>query len=166
VPLGGPAKSDVHVLAAGPLPPNPHDLLESRRFEELLHAAEERYDLVVIDTPPASIVSDATPLTTRVSGVLVVARLGRTTRDSLTRLRDQLRNLRAPLIGVVANGVAGGQSGYGYGYAPQVQDPPRRARRRTLRGKNAEAADEPGKESGPRNGAVADEELERTVTER
>ena len=105
------------VLVAGPLAPNPADLLESDAMLELLRNAEEQYDLVVVDTPPTALVSDAIPLVRQVSGVLVVSRLGRSSRDAATRLQLQLENLRVHLLGVVVNSVSPrGPAYYGYGY--------------------------------------------------
>ena len=125
----GRAPRTIDVLFAGPLPPNPTDLLESERMHELVDRAEEEYDLVVIDTPPTSVVSDAIPLVSRVGGVIVVGRLGKSTREGVTRLRNQLANLDAPTLGVVVNGLGAGDSdaygyGYGYGYGPERQDAP------------------------------------------
>lgn len=105
----------LHVLLSGPLPPNPTDLIESDRMRELLSHAEEAYELVVIDTPPTSVVSDAIPLVSQVGGVLVVGRLGKTTRGSMLQLRNQLANLNAPVLGVVINAVGRESAGYGYG---------------------------------------------------
>jgi receptor protein-tyrosine kinase len=107
------------VLASGPIPPNPTDLIESDRMRQVLRAVGEKYDLVVIDTPPTSVVSDAIPLVKNVDGVLVVCRLGKTTRDSSIHLRDQLNNLGAYVLGIVVNAItrsASGAYGYGYGY--------------------------------------------------
>lgn len=101
------------VLVAGPPPPNPSELLESSRMQAVLLEAERQYSLVVIDAPPAMVVSDAIPLMQHVSGVIVVGRLGSTTLDSATRLRDQLKQLDAPTLGVVANF---GQQRAGYHY--------------------------------------------------
>src|SRR5207244_10483932 len=103
------------VLTAGALPPNPSDLIESERMRQMIRQAETHYDFVVIDTPPTSIVSDAIPLVRAVSGVIVVTRLGKTTRDLAAHLHQQLVNLDAPVLGVVVN-AAGGVGGYGYGY--------------------------------------------------
>jgi Mrp family chromosome partitioning ATPase len=77
----------------------------------------ERYDLVVFDTAPMGVVPDAFPLLRQVDGVIVVARLGRSTRDHSEHLRDQLRRLDAPTLGVVANGIKARRGRYGYGYA-------------------------------------------------
>ena len=70
---------------------------------DLLTAATDAYDFVVVDTPPAAVVSDAIPLITLVDGVIVVSRLGRTQRDHAHRLRHQLDHLDAPTLGVVVN---------------------------------------------------------------
>ncbi|MBS1863410.1 MAG: polysaccharide biosynthesis tyrosine autokinase [Actinobacteria bacterium] len=94
----------VDLLPAGPLPPNPAELLEGKRMTKLLEWAEGGYDKVIIDTPPAALVADALPLFGRVGAVLTVARLGESTRDSVEQLRVHLRRLHAPLVGVVVNG--------------------------------------------------------------
>jgi succinoglycan biosynthesis transport protein ExoP len=104
------------VLTAGPLPPNPVDLIESQRMRELIAEAERAYDLVVIDTPPTSVVSDAVPLVKQVSGVIVVVRFGKSTREAVLALKSQLEHLQAPTLGVVLNAHATGAS-YGYGYS-------------------------------------------------
>lgn len=116
---GAPVTLDV--VVAGALPPNPSALIESRTMVELLDQLEARYDLVVVDTPPTPIVSDAIPLITRAHGVLIVAWLGKSTRDAARHLRDQLTNLNARMLGVVANHARARRRGYygyyGYGYA-------------------------------------------------
>jgi receptor protein-tyrosine kinase len=119
---GALAEHAFDVLVAGPIPPNPVDLIDSQRMRDLLNHAESTYDLVVIDTPPIAVVSDAVPLLKEVSGVLVVIRLERDTRDAVAHLRDQLENLDAPTLGVVANGLKMDRTagyGYGYGYGPE-----------------------------------------------
>jgi capsular exopolysaccharide synthesis family protein len=116
---GGGGVRTLEVVLAGPLPPNPSDLLESDRMRQVLAAAERRYDLVVVDTPPTSIVSDAIPIIEQVGGVIVVGRLAKTTREGAMHLRNQLRNLDAQVLGVVVNGIGsepGGYDGYGYAY--------------------------------------------------
>ena len=118
-PVPGRSEDDraLDVVVSGPIPPNPSDLMESARLRDLIHEAEKQYDLVVIDTPPTSVVSDAIPLLNQTSGVIVVARLGKTTRDALAHLRTQLINLEAPTLGVVVNSLGRDSAGYGYGYA-------------------------------------------------
>lgn len=121
-PNGGASKRGMSVLVAGPLPPNPAELIDSDRMRQLIHEAGAKYELIVIDTPPAAVVSDAIPLLKEVSGVIVVARLGKSTRDAVSHLRRQLDNLQAPTLGVVVNAFKAGRRmdayGYGYGYGP------------------------------------------------
>jgi capsular exopolysaccharide synthesis family protein len=118
------------VIVAGSIPPNPAELVESKAMSEVLSQLTERYELVVIDTPPVGVVSDAFPLLRQVDGVIAVARLGHTTRDAAERMHEQFTRLEAPLLGVVANGVKvrrRGEYGYGYYYgqaAPETKSQP------------------------------------------
>jgi tyrosine-protein kinase len=117
---GGRATMDV--VTSGPLPPNPIDLLESARMHSLLKRAESEYDLVIIDSPPTLVVSDAIPLLRDVTGVIVVVRIDSTSRDAARRLAAQLAHLEAPVLGVVANCVPVSSQNYGYvyGYGQRV----------------------------------------------
>jgi succinoglycan biosynthesis transport protein ExoP len=113
----GEGQRSLDVIVAGSLPPNPAELLESEAMGETLAQLRERYELVVIDTAPVGVVSDAFPLLGRVDGVIAVTRMGRSTRDSAEGLREQLERLEAPLLGIVANGIKLSRRGrYGYGY--------------------------------------------------
>ena len=69
----------------------------------LLSEARERYDMVIIDTPPISHVADAIPTLTRAGGTVLVGRIGVTNRGDLDRLRTRLDQLRVPVVGIVAN---------------------------------------------------------------
>jgi receptor protein-tyrosine kinase len=105
------------IITAGAIPPNPGELVESHAMIELLSTLCEQFDLVIIDSPPTSVVSDAIPLLRLVSGVVIVSRIDVTTRDATRHLREQLRKLRAPTLGVIANAVPlRGRGYYGYGY--------------------------------------------------
>ena len=119
---------ELDVIVAGAAPPNPAELIESQAMSEVLTQLTERYDLIVIDTAPTGVVSDAFPLLRKVDGVIVVARMGRSSRDSAERLREQLGRLEAPVLGIVANAVKlkrGGKYGYGYygGYGQAAEQP-------------------------------------------
>lgn len=111
----------VDVLPAGPLPPNPAELIDSQRMQDLLDWAEAEYDRVIVDTPPATIVADALPLIKQVDRVLVVARLRRTVRDAAEHLREQLMIIEAPVIGLVVNG-APAQSDDSYYRSSTISD--------------------------------------------
>jgi len=116
---GSTSDVSLDVLSAGHPPPNPAELIESRAMADVLSWAAERYELVVIDTPPVAVVSDAIPLLRKVDGVVIVSQLGKNTRDAAAFLRERLVGVNAPLLGVVANGVkirGGGSYGYRYGY--------------------------------------------------
>jgi polysaccharide biosynthesis transport protein len=105
------------VVAGAVLPPNPAEMLESHAMESVLDSAKARYDLVVIDTPPLTAVSDAFPLLRKVDGVVIVGRIGRNRRDVAERLHETLSGVGAPLLGVIANGFkAGGSTPYAYSY--------------------------------------------------
>ncbi len=107
---------DVLVAGAG-LPPNPGELIESRAMETLLERARSEYDLVVIDTPPLTAVSDAFPLLSKVDGVVIVGRVGRNRRDVAQRLHETLSGAGAPLLGVIANGFKARRNApYAYAY--------------------------------------------------
>jgi len=111
------AEAVLEVIPAGAPPPNPTELIESHKMADLLTDFSASYDLVIVDTPPSSVVPDAFPLMRRVSGVIVVSSLDQTTRDAAVHLRDQLTALEAHPLGVIANRVkVRRDSYYGYGY--------------------------------------------------
>jgi capsular exopolysaccharide synthesis family protein len=118
LPVPGAADRWLDVLPAGEVPPNPTELLESRAMGLLLASARDQYDLVVIDTAPLGIVPDAIPLIGAADGVVVVSRVGVSSRDSAEHLRDRLMSLNAPVLGIVINDVRERtHSYYGYGYS-------------------------------------------------
>jgi polysaccharide biosynthesis transport protein len=93
------------VLGAGPTPPNPAELLGSDRMTKLIEQWSTEYDIVVMDASPALSVTDAVVLSSRVDAVLLVARAGQTTRQSLLRTRDVLFRANAKIAGFIVNGV-------------------------------------------------------------
>ena len=103
----------VDVLFAGAPPQNPAELLDSERMQAMLEVIPDRYDLVIVDTPP-TVVSDAMPILEHVGGVVVVGRVGLSTDESLIGLREQLDRLDAPTLGVVVNGDTKGSDPYYY----------------------------------------------------
>jgi tyrosine-protein kinase len=116
----GGSELQLDVIVAGANPPNPAELIESKAMSDILSQLAKRYEFVVIDTAPIGVVSDAFPLLRAVDGVIVVARIGQTTRDTAHEMRDQLDRLDVSALGVVANAVKlrrGGRYGYGY-YGP------------------------------------------------
>jgi len=105
------------LLASGPIPPNPSELLAGRRAVEALAALLTEADVLLIDSPPVLPVTDAAVLAGRVDATLLVATAGETTRRELHRAHEVLRQVDAHLIGTVLNGVEGDAAyGYSYGY--------------------------------------------------
>jgi len=92
-------------LPAGTLPPNPAELLGSERMTLLLARLKAEYEMVLLDAPPLNLVTDAAVLGTRADGVILVARAGVTERGALQWAVEQLRAVRAPILGSVLNGI-------------------------------------------------------------
>ncbi len=99
------ALPNFYVLPAGKIPPNPAELLGSKRFAELLNSLKDHFDLVVIDTPPVMAVTDAAVIGYRASGVLFVAAADVTNRNAAQTALDQLEHARVKFIGAVLNRV-------------------------------------------------------------
>jgi succinoglycan biosynthesis transport protein ExoP len=114
--LQGTDVENLRVLSAGPVPPNPQELLGSQRMEELLHKLEEVADIVILDTPPTLVVADANVLAARADGVLLVVNTGHTRRAAVQRAAEGLRQVGANLLGGVLNMVdtGAGRSSYYY----------------------------------------------------
>lgn len=92
-------------LACGPIPPNPAELLESERFRAVLDEFSERYDRVVLDSPPIMAVADPLIIGRCTDGVILVIRSGNTTREMAYRSVQALRDVKARILGVVLNNV-------------------------------------------------------------
>jgi capsular exopolysaccharide synthesis family protein len=95
---------NLKVLATGPLPPNPSEILGSQLTNELLRRLEHMADIVVIDTTPVLPVADALALGTQVDGVLLVLRHSRTPRNAAVAARRRLESIGARALGYVLNG--------------------------------------------------------------
>jgi capsular exopolysaccharide synthesis family protein len=143
------AQGSLRVLPAGPAAPNPSELLSSEKMERTLREMESGADLVIIDSAAALAVSDALPLLRWTSGVVMIARLNRTTRAAIRRLQKIITSANGTLLGVVATGAPsrGGYDGYGYGYGYKDSRARKRAERKHLRKAQAHATedDEPAR---------------------
>lgn len=103
---------NLDVLSSGPMPPNPADLLGSVYMRDLIAAALQRYDRVVLDGPPTLLITDALVLATMVDGVIMVARAVNSSRGALRRAREQLESINARVVGAILNGVQARPGGY------------------------------------------------------
>ncbi len=108
----------LRILAAGPLVPNPSEVLSLARTGEILRAVADQADYVLVDCPPVLPVPDAVSITQNVDGVLMVASARRGKRRSFARAVELLEQANAPIVGSVLNGVRTGVTDeYDYTYA-------------------------------------------------
>ncbi|MDP9314578.1 MAG: polysaccharide biosynthesis tyrosine autokinase [Chloroflexota bacterium] len=115
------AVQGVSVVTAGVLPPNPAELLGSDKMQGILQQLQDRADLVLLDTPPVTAVTDAVVLSPRVDGVILVLRVGQTKLGAAKQAVEQLRRAGARVLGIVLNDVPTGRSRYGYAYQSYYQ---------------------------------------------
>jgi capsular exopolysaccharide synthesis family protein len=104
------------VLPAGDIPPNPTELMHTARFEKLIEELSQKFDRVILDSPPIGAVADALILSRFVDAVLLVVKYGTTRRETFRRSIDQLDAIGAPLMGCVLNDIKKDAAGYGYSY--------------------------------------------------
>ena len=96
----------LYILASGPIPPNPSELLGSHKIKSLLNDVKEEYDMVLFDSPPVCLVTDAAVLSTIVDGVILVCASGQTTIENAKNAKALLNKVNANILGVVLNKVA------------------------------------------------------------
>jgi len=108
--------SNLWSIPSGPIPPNPADVLHSERFKRFLKDVAERFDRVVIDSPPLVPVTDAAVLSTLVDGTIYVLRAFRTSRQLAGQGLRALRDVDAPVVGAVLNAVNLNSHEYNYYY--------------------------------------------------
>lgn len=113
--------STVHFVPTGPLPPNPSELFSASRMDRFMEEVRATFDVVLFDSPPLNLVTDAAVLGTKADGVVLIGRAGMTDRMGLAYAADQLRSIHATLLGTVMNDFDqrrgyGYAYGYGYGY--------------------------------------------------
>lgn len=106
----------LNILSSGPLPPNPSELLNSQRMQQIMQELAAEADYVIYDTPPALTVADAAILAPKMSGCLLVAKAGHTRREAFVDGVARLVKADALIFGAVINQLKRGQSGYYYDY--------------------------------------------------
>lgn len=118
--------SGLDFIAAGPIPPNPAELLQSNAMSDLLAQMRSLYDVVILDAPPLLPVTDAALLAAKADGAMLVLSHGKVTRDQVQLSIERLEQVDASLTGLVFNRVPAKNKtyGYGYGYAPEDADRP------------------------------------------
>ena len=106
----------VMVLTGGPIPPNPAELVGSKRMKRLMQEVSEQYDMVLIDTPPIVAVTDAAILAQEVDGVILVLAAGEVSKDFAQRAKELLDKVGAKILGAVLNKADMKTSEYYYYY--------------------------------------------------
>ena len=115
------------IIPSGSIPPNPSEILSSAKMRQFIESCKERYDYIIIDTPPIGTVADAQIVSVLVDGFVVVARSGNTSRDELNDALSSIKSVGGNVCGVVLNDVSrrsmkysslykGGNYGYKYRY--------------------------------------------------
>lgn len=109
-------KSDVHknwyILPSGDIPPNPSELLGSKRMENVLNVLSEHFDYIIVDLPPVNIVSDAMAISSYITGMIVVIREGYTSKKDLDRCMRQIKLSDVNVLGCVMNESEEGSASY------------------------------------------------------
>jgi capsular exopolysaccharide synthesis family protein len=136
--IGGTAQAtsipNLYVLTSGPHPPNPAELLASKRMDALVALFKESYEVILYDSPPLLAVADAAILASKVHEVVLVVDCGRTRSDASKRAKETLDKTGAKFLGVVLNRLTMRRPGYGYYYyyySSETGDKERRKRRRS-----------------------------------
>ena len=104
----------LHVMTSGPVPPNPTEMLNSPKFENLLADLSKHYDHVIVDSPPVLPVADARIIATRCRATVLTVRVDKSTRKRISAARDMLVGVGAKILGIALNDMPHG-IGYGYG---------------------------------------------------
>ena len=96
---------NLDVMTAGPVSPNPSELLASEQMTAILNELSSRYSVIIIDTPPVNIVTDAMELAKNVSGMIFVVRHGVTTDEDLKKASKKIESAGMNMLGFILNGV-------------------------------------------------------------
>ncbi len=107
---------DLHLLPVGPLPPNPTALIASDKFRAMLNELRRRYDRIVIDLPPLLAASDGLIIGRDADGVILVVRMGTSSKHGLRMSGESLANAKIPMLGLVVNDITRGNSYSYYNY--------------------------------------------------
>ena len=105
----------LNVVQAGDIPPNPSELLGSKRFKELLKYLDSYYDFIILDLPPVGEVPDALVVSDLVDGMIIVVRQDYTNQSDLNNTVRQFQQINAKIVGFVYNGASSKRGRYGYG---------------------------------------------------
>jgi capsular exopolysaccharide synthesis family protein len=106
--------TNLSVIPSGPLPPNPSELLGSNRMNDLMKILNEKFDIIIWDSPPLMTVTDSLILSKFLDGTVVITRAGKTTYDIVRRGLKSLDDIKSHVLGVVINAIDIKKSDYYY----------------------------------------------------
>ena len=106
----------LYFIPSGPIPPNPSELLGSNKMKELLKELKNEFDIILIDSPPIVVVTDALVLANEVDGVIMVLNFGEVTRETAKQAKQLLEKVNANILGVVLNKIDMEKEGHYYPY--------------------------------------------------
>lgn len=107
---------NLKLMPCGKIPDNPAELFTSEKFPQMLEELKQNFDVIIIDSPPVTVVTDALIIAQHVHGVIVVARANKTPLPHLIRTRELLEGVSAPILGTVLNDISSHANGYYGGY--------------------------------------------------
>jgi len=124
LPVQVPGVENLYVIACGAIPPNPSEILLNPKLSELFKYVRDNFDIVIVDTPPVGLVSDAYTLSQHVDASLYIVRMGYTLKKQMHFIEELYSNNKLPNIGLLVNDIKasshyysyGNYGGYGYGY--------------------------------------------------
>ena len=106
------AYPNLDILFSGEIPPNPSEILSSERMQELIESSAERYDYILVDTPPVNVVTDACVVANLLDGVLLLVRQDRSKKDAVRQAVSNLQLTGANILGYILNGVTSEDNKY------------------------------------------------------
>ena len=104
------------MIFSGPVPPNPSEILDGERFKHLIETVKEKFDIVIIDTPPMGSVIDAAVIAKNCDGGIIVISSGQASYRQIRKTKEQLERADSKIIGCVLNKVDASNNDYYYGY--------------------------------------------------
>jgi capsular exopolysaccharide synthesis family protein len=108
--------NNLKYIPSGPIPPNPSELLGSERMKALIQDISKEYGRIIIDSPPIEAVTDPVIISRLVEGVVLVIKVGNTSRDLITNALNRLKDVQARILGGILNDIEVGKDAYYYYY--------------------------------------------------
>ena len=107
---------NINIVTSGPLPPNPSELLGSEKFARFISTMQERYDVIIFDSPPVLTVTDSLVLSKHVDGTIVVARAAKTSYEAVRKGLRMINDVGSNVLGLLINAIDFRKGGYYYNY--------------------------------------------------